>query len=204
MIDNIIFDWSGVIKDCVLSHLVITNKIFKQFGGKEISLDEFREEWRQPFMLFYKKYLPNITIEQEQLAYRKAILEGPKAEQYKNISNLIKKIKRAGKKVMVVSSDDPETILPEIKSFGLEGIFDEVVFGLQDKEEVCRKIMDKNNFDKEQTIFIGDSNHEIEVGKKIGIKTGAVTWGFNSEERLKSENPDFVFHDLEELEKVVL
>lgn len=32
MIKNIIFDWSGVIKDCVEDHLFVVNKIFSKFG----------------------------------------------------------------------------------------------------------------------------------------------------------------------------
>jgi len=66
MIKNIIFDWSGVIKDAGLSHLCVVNKIFETFGVKEITLDEMKESWVQPYMLFYKKYIPDITFEEEQ------------------------------------------------------------------------------------------------------------------------------------------
>ncbi|MCX6751433.1 MAG: HAD family hydrolase [Candidatus Nomurabacteria bacterium] len=204
MIKNIIFDWSGVVKDCILDYLVIANKIFKQFGAKEISVEELQEEWRQPYLVFYRKYLPNITVEEESTAYRKAILESPEARQYEGISDLIKKFKKSGIKLFIISSDDSDTLLPEIKNFDLENVFDEIVFGVHNKEEGAREIVEANNLNRSETIFIGDSNHEIEVGKKLGIKTGAVTWGFSSESRLKSENPDFLIHSLEELEKVIL
>jgi len=203
MIKNIIFDWSGVIKDSVLDYLVIANKIFKQFGAKEISLEELQEEWRQPYLVFYRKYLPNITVEEESTAYRKAISESSEARQYEGISDLIKKFKKSGIKLFVVSSDNSDTLLPEVKSFGLENVFDEIIFGVHDKEEGAREIVEANNLDREKTIFIGDSNHEIEVGKKLEIKTAAVTWGFSSESRLKSENPVFLIHSLEELEKSI-
>ncbi len=103
----------------------------------------------------------------------------------------------------MVSSDYSETILPEIKDFGLEDVFDDVIFGVYDKEDEVRQIVTKNSLNKDDTIFIGDSNHEIEVGKKLGIKTVAVTWGFNSENKLKSHNPDFIAHNSEELEEVI-
>lgn len=204
MIKNVIFDWSGVVKDCVEDQLVIVNKKFKHFGAKEISMEELKEEWCQPWMGFYKKYLPLITMEEEEVFYKKAVSESPKAKSYPGIPELIKKVKESGAKVFVVSSDYPETILPEIKGFGLEGIFDSIIFGVYDKEEAVRKIVESRNLEKNSTIFIGDSNHEIEVGKKMGIKTAAVTWGFSSESKLKSHNPDFIVHNLEELEKAIL
>ena len=90
------------------------------------------------------------------------------------------------------------------KDFGLEGyVFDFVIFGVHDKEEAVRKIVESGDIEKDSTIFIGDSNHEIEVGNKIGIKTVAATWGFTSENKLKSHNPDFVVHNSEELEKAI-
>ena len=204
MIKNVIFDWSGVVKDCVLDQLVVANKKFKHFGVKEISMEELKEEWCQPWMDFYKKYITSITMEEQEVFYKKAILESPKAKSYPGIPELIKKIKESGAKVFVVSSDYAETILGEVKDWGLEGIFDSVIFGVHDKEEAVCKIVESGNLEKDSTIFVGDSNHEIEVGKKLGIKIIAVTWGFTSENKLKSHNPDFVAHNLEELEKIIL
>ena len=48
MVKNIIFDWSGVIRDSAESQLDVVNKILKKFGSREISMDEFREIWVQP------------------------------------------------------------------------------------------------------------------------------------------------------------
>ena len=204
MIKNVIFDWSGVVKDCVEDQLVIANKKLRHFGAKEISMEEMKEEWCQPWMDFYKKYIPSITMEEQEVFYKKAVSESLKAKSFPVIPKLIKKIKESGAKVFVVSSDYPETILPEIKDFGLESVFDSVIFAAHNKEEAVCKIVESNNLEKNSTIFIGDSNHEIEVGKKLGIKTAAVTWGFSSESKLKSYNPDFLVHNLEELERAIL
>ena len=52
---NIIFDWSGVINDNWETTLLTANKLFKHFNVPEITSEEFRREWIQPFMLFYNK-----------------------------------------------------------------------------------------------------------------------------------------------------
>jgi phosphoglycolate phosphatase-like HAD superfamily hydrolase len=55
---NIVFDWSGVVRDTVTNQMWIVNHIFKKYGVGEISTEEFRENWTQPPALFYQKYLP--------------------------------------------------------------------------------------------------------------------------------------------------
>jgi len=73
-----------------------------------------------------------------------------------------------------------------------------------DKEKDILNLIKKNNFISSQTIFIGDSNHKIEVGKKVGILTGAVTWGFALEKNLKKQNPDFIIHSMDDLRNIIL
>ena len=204
MIKNIIFDWSGVINDSTERQLFICNKIFKEFGAKEISLEEMKENWEQPHMLFYNKYLPNLTPEEEESAFKRIILECSSSKAYAGIIELLKNFKEKGVKMVILSSDLPETLMPEITSFNLENIFIDVIAHVYDKLEGINRLIERNNFKKEETIFIGDSNHEIEVGKIVGVKTGAVTWGFCPEEKLKALKPDFLINNLEELKTAIL
>jgi phosphoglycolate phosphatase-like HAD superfamily hydrolase len=75
---------------------------------------------------------------------------------------------------------------------------------VHDKLEGINTLLKNKNLDLKNTFFIGDSNHETEVSKKVGIKSVAVTWGFNNEQKLKSGNPDFLVHNVAELEKIIL
>lgn len=203
---NIIFDWSGVIKDAIESHLWVVNKMFEKFGANKISLEELKENWEQPYMPFYNKYLPDLTIKEEQAAYKEIILniDCPKSEAFSGIVDLIKRLKEKGNFLAVISSDLPETVFAEIKDYGLENIFDDVITNIYDKFEAIRGLINERELNPNEMFLIGDSNHEIEAGKRAGIKSIAVTWGFSTEQKLKSENPDFMVNDLEELEKIVL
>lgn len=206
MIKNIIFDWSGVIKDAFKSHLWVVNRIFRKYGLKEFSLEELKNEWEEPFMIFFNKYLPNLTLEEEQAAYREGVLEKdyPKSETYPGIVELIKKIKENGNYVAVITSDLPDSIYPEMKKYGLENIFNDVVVKIHDKTESVRNLIKEKYLDSNNTFIVGDSGNEIAAGKQLRIKTIAVTWGFTTEQKLKLKNPDFTVHNLEELKKIVL
>jgi len=204
MIKNIIFDWYGVVNDSVESHLCVVNKIFGWCGVKEISLEEMKENWTQPYMDFYNKYIPELTHEEEEILYRRATLECPKAKPYPGIVDLLKDFKQKGIKMVVLSDNFEEVIYSEIKSFGLNDIFTDVIAHVYNKAEGIQKLINNHNFQKEETVFIGDSNHEIEEGKNAGILTGAVTWGNCTKEKLASLKPDFLINNLEELKSAVL
>ena len=52
---------------------------------------------------------------------------------------------------------------------------------MDNKTAEMEELIKKHSFDKSETVVIGDSNHEIEAGQSIGIRTVATTWGFTLE-----------------------
>lgn len=204
---NIIFDWSGVVRDTVTNQMWIVNHIFKKYGVKEISTEEFRENWTQPPALFYQKYLPEGYDEAERSKlFQKLQLEKdcPLATSFPEVVELIKKCKQKGYFLTVVSSDFPETLLPEVKAYGLENVFSEIITDANDKLPPTQKIIKEHDLNLDNTYFVGDSNHEIDVAKETGIKSVAVTWGFTSEKKLRAHNPDYIAHDSVELGEIIL
>jgi len=205
-IKNIIFDWSGPIKNLSENHFWVVQKMFEHLGRRNISLRELKNNYEEPYMNFWHKYFPELTIEEEQRIYRNVLADKDRPESipYKNIVSLVKKIKKSGCRMIVLSSDFPETILHEIKDFGLENIFDEVVHSVHDKSEIIHELIRKHDYRPGETVFVGDSSNEVEAGKNAGIKTISVTWGFTSEEKLKLASPDYLVQNVRELEKILL
>jgi len=204
---NIIFDWSGVVRDTVTNQMWIVNHIFKTFGVPSISTEEFRENWKQPPALFYQEYLPKGYSETERLKLFQALQldkDCPKAGPFLEVVELIRECKEKGHFLAVVSSDFPETLLLEVKAYGLENVFSEIITDANDKLEPVQRIIKERYLKPEDTLFVGDSNHEIDVAKKTGIKSVAVTWGFTSEQKLKARNPDYVVHNAKELKTILL
>jgi HAD superfamily hydrolase (TIGR01509 family) len=209
MIKNVIFDWSGVVNDDLLTVYKTIMEIFKKFGAKEISLEEFKEEWEQPYMRFYNKYgiFTKLPVEEEKAIYgaiyNSMVSEYP-PKPYPHIKDTLQKFKKAGINMIVISSNLRETLLSDIEKFDLQEIFNEVNSDVYDKAEDIQETIQRNNFNPKETIFIGDTAHEVEAGKSAGTKTAAVTWGYNNEDKLKAVNPDYIIHNLEELESIIL
>lgn len=67
------------------------------------------------------------------------------------------------------------------------------------KDQVLERAVTENQADKEKSIIVGDTKFDMIGGKKVGVKTLAVTWGFGKEETLQAEHPDYLAHTPEEV-----
>jgi len=50
---------------------------------------------------------------------------------------------------------------------------------------------------------VGDTDEEIEIGKKYGFHTIGITGGHQTNQRLTKHHPDFLIHNMLELKKIV-
>jgi len=66
---------------------------------------------------------------------------------------------------------------------------------LSGKAKNLKAIMRTFNLVPDETFFVGDELRDIKAGKKAGIPTAAVTWGFNSEKSLREAEPTYVVSD---------
>lgn len=203
MFQNVIFDWSGVICDDAYAVYQADMDMFQEFGVAPITFEEFKREWEMPFMNFLHKYIPNLTMEQQSQIFPKAIAKYNKNQLFPNVESTLEKLFDHQINLFIVSSDIG-AILDMLKFFKIENLFKEIIYNVHDKTESVKNLVQKYSLNPKETIFIGDTNHEIETSKIVGIKSGAVTWGYSPEEKLKALNPDFLIHNFSQLEEIVL
>jgi phosphoglycolate phosphatase len=203
MFKNVIFDWSGVICDDTYASYQADMDMFRECGVPEITFEEFKQEWEMPFMNFLHKYIPDITFEEQHEIFKKAIVKYNQNKLYAGAEVTLKKLFDNQINLFIVSSD-LGIIIDTLNLFNLRNFFIEVIYKVHDKTESVRNLIQKYNLDSEETIFIGDTNHEIETSKVVGIKSGAVIWGYCPAEKLKALKPDFLIENFNQLEKIVL
>lgn len=75
------------------------------------------------------------------------------------------------------------------------------VFG---KSHLINKIMRQRKVSKNDVCYVCDEIRDIEAAKKPGIKSIAVTWGYNTKDALIKENPDFIVDTPDELRRVLI
>lgn len=203
MIKNVIFDWSGVLSDDFSPVYKAVIGVFAELGIKEISVDEFRREFTLPVANFYKKYT-DATMEKVQTLFLDQIHKVGEPKPFDGVMEAIRKLKDLGINMVVVSSHPQSKLTLEMKNYGLSDCFKEVNGGVLDKVKVIKDILRRSSFNPNETAYVGDMNHDIEAGKEADTKTVAVTWGYQSEEKLRRYKPDFIASNITELERILL
>jgi len=64
---------------------------------------------------------------------------------------------------------------------------------------IITKIMTDQSWVKADTLMVGDTDNDIEAGKRAGVLTCGVTYGSLSGEQIRQLKPDFVIESLPEL-----
>jgi ADP-ribose pyrophosphatase YjhB (NUDIX family) len=74
--------------------------------------------------------------------------------------------------------------------------------GVWDKRQKIHDILTENGLKPEETLFIGDMEHDIDTAKHGGIHSVAVLTGYNTLEQLRRAEPDLIVEHLRELREI--
>jgi phosphoglycolate phosphatase len=204
MIRNVIFDWSGTLVDNLSSVYEATLAVFETLGGKKISLEEYRRENISPYMNFWNRYFPDLTKERQDLLFKEAIREARPAKPYPEVVDLLTRLHSKGIKIVVLSSQPQDQLESQAASFGIKNCIDRLVGSVHDKKGVIDSVLAKNRFSESDTVLVGDTVSDVETGKHAGLKTAAVTWGFDPADKLQKAKPDYIIDTLKELDKIII
>jgi len=90
-----------------------------------------------------------------------------------------------------------------LEQFGLIGYFDHVQgtdgFPCKPAPDVILKCLEALGARPEECLMVGDSAADMQAGRRAGVKTCAVTYGYGRRDLLAQFEPDFWIDDLREL-----
>ena len=198
-IDNMIFDWSGTLSNSVESFRQVCDLMFVALGRAPISLDEIRQEFTIPYMVFWNKYFPDLTKEAQDKLFRKCIAEVDSPKIYDGVKETLSHLDDLHIRMGVLSSDLYSTLLPEITKSDLHNFFMEIKAEVHEKGPALVNILKKHNFDPVRTMYVGDTSGDIDAGKFAGVVAVGVSWGYQCEDKLNKSNPDYLIKNISEL-----
>jgi len=199
---NVILDWSGTLVDDLTPVFKTTNHVFVTCGLAPMTLDEFRREFCLPIRKFYERRIPQVPqakLEQMFLA-RYAELQDEIAL-LPHTMDFLEFCARQRLGVYIASTVDAQTYAYQTERFGIAHFITKPYIGIADKTEKIHHILDENRLAIDETLFVGDMEHDIEAGKAGGIHTCAVLTGYNHVEKLRSLAPDLICEHLGELQQ---
>ncbi|HEY5793005.1 MAG TPA: HAD family hydrolase [Chthoniobacterales bacterium] len=200
MIRNLIFDWSGTLADDLPPVLVATNAIFREYGQRDLTLEEFRRHFRLPFSEFYAELLPEATLEGLEPLYERffAGLQDD-VELLPGARELLEFCRRTERRTFLLSSIKATHFEVQAANLGVRDLFEHAYVQVMDKREKIREILSIHQLDPAETLFIGDMVHDIETARHGGVLGVAITTGYDPVEKLLPARPAVIVDSLNSL-----
>ena len=126
---------------------------------------------------------------------------------YEGVVEEIRRLKKHGKKLGVVTSKLRDGAMRGLRVSGLDDVFD-IVIGCDDvtnskphPEPVLRAV-EALGVNAAETVFVGDSRHDMESGRAARVQTAAVLWGPFDRAHLEDLSPDYWLEKPEDLRQL--
>jgi len=132
------------------------------------------------------------------------------ASVYEGIPELLLALKKEGKTLIVASSKPEEFVVRVLKHFDLYKYFDCVAGATMDsgrvkKDDIIAYAMEKFKInDPNDAIMIGDREFDVFGGKKFGMKTVGVSFGYGGFDELSAAGADVIVDSADEIRRVLL
>lgn len=204
MFKSVIFDWSGTLCDDFSHVFRANNLLFERFGIPALTEADFRREFRLPYMEFYHEYLPGVPRHAIQEAYKRCASGLGPERLFPGARKMLDGMHKNGTVLAILSSTEPKRLAEELRLSGTRQVFAYVESGIHDKRYAAARLMSRAGFDPGRTAFVGDMSHDIDAGRHAGISTIAVTWGYESREKLLKSRPDRIVTSFPELQRLLL
>jgi len=196
VITHVVFDFDGTLADSKEAIVRLYNTLAEKYRYGKLTADNF-EELRKlsilercrsmgvpPYRLPWLAVQMGRSLRSEMTSIR--FNEG--------IPELLRDLRGRGHQLLILSSNREENIRAFLKHHATEDLFEGIhcsssLFG---KARLLRALMRRAGLQREQLVYVGDEQRDVEACKKVGVKVIAVRWGADALELLRRAGPDHI------------
>lgn len=188
---HVLWDFNGTVLDDVAVGIKAINTLLSRRGMKTLdSLEEYHAHFGFPIVEYYKR----LGFDFEREPYSKIAVEWvdeynrfvPEAGLCVGVNEVIEAFHRAGAKQIILSATEKKMLAGQLYDLGLQDSFDEVLgcdnIEAHGKTAIGLEWIRREN--PERAIMIGDTTHDAEVAREMGVECILVAAGHQSKQVL--------------------
>lgn len=208
----VLFDLDGTLLDSVALILASFRHTFERHGLPDRSDREILDTMGTPLVDTLRSFsTEKVSIEALVETYREHSLghHDAMARPYPGVAQVVRDLHAAGVPLGLVTSKKRHGAERGLRTLSLTECFgavvsaDDVTHGKPHPEPVERALRHLGT-EPSETVFVGDSVHDVIAGRRAGVATAAVLWGPNGREVLSPAAPDHWVSDGVELRALLL
>ncbi len=124
---------------------------------------------------------------------------------FPGIGDLLRELARAKVEMAIVTSNAFENVC-RVLGPELAGVFGQLSCGasLFGKARRFKQVVRRSRLPSETVLCVGDELRDLQAARAIGLRAGAVSWGYASPALLRAHQPDELFETVDALWKRLL
>lgn len=218
----VLFDIDGTLISRGSGHDEIFDLAIEQVAGKPIDIHDFNVDGCTDFSIskiilrslgFSEEKISELApkiIERETELFLEAVKNDPIKPAY-GAKKLLQVLTQKNCRIGLVTGNPKKVAFGKVESAGIAEFFSFGGFGgtVMERQELIQMALDevKEKFGEEylgkDIVVFGDTAKDIESVKPFNAKVIAVLTGVFSKEDLEPSNPDYIFNDLTNTEKIL-
>ncbi len=190
---HIIWDWNGTLLADIHHAVEVVNVLLQEEGLAATTVDHYKKIFGFPVIEYYKK----LGFDTSPAAFQRlcerfnelfhAGLSG--CDLWPGAREMLAEVKSMGKLQSVLSASEHNMLHYSLRLYKVEHLFDHIQ-GIADKLassklEFGRRLMEKAAVPAEDCVLIGDTDHDLEVARALGIDMILVEHGHQCPTRLR-------------------
>ena len=189
---TIIWDWNGTLLNDVTICCIAMNGMLQKRSMPLLSKERYKSIFTFPVKEYYEKIGWNFSQEPFDLiamefidSYRNLL---PKATLFTSAKKVLSAIKNSDIQQLILSAMQHNFLHESVSALGITNYF-ESINGISNhfavsKQQLAQQLFVQHEFSAQDTIIIGDTLHDAEIAKNMGVDCILISAGHQSHERL--------------------
>lgn len=123
---------------------------------------------------------------------------------FPGVHETLSRLKERGLTLAVATNRGADSLVPLMQMLGIDGLIDayatpESVSNVKPAPDMARLLMSHLGCAPDETLVVGDTVYDVEMGRAAGCHTCAVTYGSHPREQLLTSRPERMIDDFRDL-----
>lgn len=200
MIKQVIFDWSGTLSDDEALTFGLTNQVLAHFGAAPVNRETYQREFQIPIENFYHKYIGDVPREEIDAVFFDLYQQRKESSHlFERVRDLLNLLHIRDMDVYLLSTIQSGLLTSVVEAQGLKPLIKRIYGGAADKKQVMPKLLVHEDLKPDETLYIGDTVHDIETAHASGVIAGAAMYGYTDYDLLEAARPDHRFNSVDDV-----
>lgn len=202
---HVIFDLDGTLLNTLEDLAASANRVCANHGWPTFPVDAYRFKVGNGMPKLVERFMPaeylgdGATYSQVFAEFR-AIYDAHKEDHtapYPGVPRMLSELHAAGLTLAVLSNKDHGAVLPLVERYFEPDIFACAqgrtdAFPPKPAAPITQYVLEQLDADPASTLYVGDSNVDVQCGHNAGLDVAGVSWGFRGRAELEAAGAEYV------------